>query len=256
MISEGISTGSMLAYLAQQHLPKPQLPFFDGSPLQWVEFIVKFRDMVHDQQYISDVQKSQFLFQQLRGDAKRAVKGYANDVKGYVLSLKTLKRLFGQRAAIAHAVITQVTKGKMVQNDDQRGLSELYYNVNDCLVTLKQLNYHSDLYSSETLRQAACRLPLYLTTKWAEHCLTIRSKGMEPNLHHLCNWLQMRVMALKEAFLTGRPRPKPEEKKVKDKPNEGKYTMLGLTESAKATNPSSVPTPKNPSSNPAACLLC
>ena len=104
----------MLAYLAQQHLPKPQLPCFDGSPLLWVEFIVKFRDIVHRQQYLSDVQKSQLLLQHLRGDAKRAVKGYANDVSGYVLSLKTLKHLFGQRAAIAHAVISQVTKGKIV----------------------------------------------------------------------------------------------------------------------------------------------
>ena len=85
------------------------------------------------------------------------MKGYANTFSGYVLALKTLKRLFGQRAAIAHAVISQVTKGKVVQNDDAKGLSELYYSVNDCLVTLRQLNYNSDLYSSETLRQAAAK---------------------------------------------------------------------------------------------------
>ena len=82
--------------------------------------------------------------QHLRGDAKRAVKGFANDASGYVLALKTLKHLFGQRAAVAQAVIAQVTKGKMVQNDDARGLSELYYNVNDCLVTLRQLDYQLD----------------------------------------------------------------------------------------------------------------
>ena len=255
LTSEGISAGALLAYLAQQHLPKPQLPYFDGSPLQWVEFIVKFRDMVHRQLYLSDVQKSQLLLQHLRGDAKRAVKGYANDVSGYVLSLKTLKQLFGQRAAIAHAVISQVTKGKIVQNDDKNGLSELYYNVNDCLVTLKQLNYHSDLYSSETLRQAACRLPLYLTTKWAEHCLSIRRRGEEPNLHHLGSWLQIRVMALKEAFLSGRSKPKPEEK-VKDKVKEEKYTMLGLTTSDKLQNNSSEPKPSHPPTEPPPCLLC
>ena len=116
-----------------------------------------------------------------------------------------------------------------MQNDDSKGLSELCYNVNDCLVTLRQLNYNSDLYSSETLRQAACRLPYYLTTKWAENCLTLRQRGEEPNLYHLGNWLRARVMAQKEAFLTGRQRAKPEVKsKGNEKGDERKLTLLGL----------------------------
>ena len=161
------------------------------------------------------------------------MKGFANDVSGYVLALKTLKHLFGQRAAVAHAVISQVTKGKVVQNDDTRGLSELYYNINDCLVTLRQLNYQSDMYSSETLRQAAHRLPFNLTTKWAEYCLTIRRRGEDPNLKHLCEWLQLRVMALKEAFLSGRQKSRTEDKpKSSDNTKDTKHTMLGMTKPA------------------------
>ena len=81
--------------------------------------------MVHLQQYLTDIQKSQLLQQQLRGEAKKAVKGICRR-SGYVLSLKTLKRLFGERATIAHAVINQFTKGKVLQNDDVCGLAELY----------------------------------------------------------------------------------------------------------------------------------
>ena len=80
------------------------------------------------------------------------------------------------------------------------------------------------------MRQAAHRLPFNLTTKWAEHCLTIRQKGGDPNLNHLCKWLQLRVMALKEAFLSGRQKPRHEEKpKPNVNPKDTKHTMLGLT---------------------------
>ena len=229
MTDQGISSGTLLAYLAQQNLPKPQLPFFDGNPLQWVEFIVKFRDMVHRQQYMTDIQRSQLLMQNLRGEAKRSVKGYANDLCGYVLSLKTLKRLFGQRATIAQAVIAQVTKGKVVQNDDVRGLSELYYSVNDCLVTLQQLRYDSDLHSSETLRQATYRLPSRLMTKWAEHCLSIRRRSEEPNLKHLAKWLQGRVLTQKQTSAFVR-KTKPEvRQKPPNKTKEDTITLLGAS---------------------------
>ena len=58
------------------------LPKFGREPLEWVEFIVKFRDIVHDQYYLTDCQRLQLLLQDLTGEAKRSVKGYSNDRKG------------------------------------------------------------------------------------------------------------------------------------------------------------------------------
>ena len=185
-----------MAWLVQQYLPKVQLPTFDGAALDWVEFIVKFRDVVHNQPYLSDNQRNQLLLQHLREEAKSAVKGYANDPHGYVMSLKTLKYLFGQRSTVARATLSRVTKGKSIGNDDVRGLSDFYYSINECLVTLKQLNYVADLYSSDTLRQAVERLPPKLLMKWSERSLVIR-RSEEPNLIHLGKWLQDRVLALK-----------------------------------------------------------
>ena len=56
--------------------------------------------------------------------------------------------MFDQRPQIAQAVLGRITKGKAVQNDDAKGLADLYYSLNDCLVRLQQLNYRSDLESS------------------------------------------------------------------------------------------------------------
>ena len=196
----GVNQEFLMTWLIQQHLPKVELPKFGGEPLEWVEFIVKFRDIVHDQYYLTDCQRLQLLLQHLTGEAKRSVKGYSNDRGGYVMSLKKLKYLFGQRPRIAQAVLDKVTKGKAILNGDVKELTELSYSINDCMVSLSQLNYEADLRSSDTLRQVVRRLPPNMLGRWAEHSLAIRQYE-EPNLSHLNSWLQDRVLALKEAYL-------------------------------------------------------
>ena len=200
----------------QQYLPKTQLPVFRGAANDWVDFFVKFRDVVHNQPYLSNTHKNHLLLQHLEGEAKRAVREYANVPNGYILSLKSLKYFFGQRSAVARATLLKVTKGKVVGSDDVKGLTELYYSINDCLVTLRQLNYTADLQSTDTLRQAVARLPLWLLRKWSERCLLIR-RYEEPNLFHLCHWLRDRVMASKEPYLPDRAPPKRESGRKIDK---------------------------------------
>ena len=173
---DGTGVNLLMASLIQQSLPQLDVPTFSGNALDWVEFIVAFRDIVHDQPYLTDKQRNFHLLRKLEGDAKDAVKEYANDPRGYVASLKKLKYLFGQRSTVARAILSRVTKGKPVANNDIRGLSKFYYAINSCLITLGQLNYASDLHSSDTLAQAVRRLPPNLTMKWAERSLSIRSR--------------------------------------------------------------------------------
>ena len=208
----GVTSNVLMASLMQQYLPKVEIPVFDGSPLMWVEFIVKFRDVVHNQPHLNDKQRNQQLIQHLRDDAKRAVKEFINDPRGYPLALKRLKYLFGQRPTVARAVLSKVTKGKPVGSKDIKGLSELYYSICDCLITLKQLNYDSDLHSSDTLFQAVQRLPSGLVLKWSERSQVIRKRHEEPSLVHLEEWLKDRVLAQREADLSLQQHVKKREK--------------------------------------------
>ena len=139
-LGEDINPNMMAGWLVQQYLPKMQLPTFSGSPHEWVSFIVKFRDVVHNQQYLSYIQKNILLLQHLKGEAHRSVKAFGNTAKGYIWALRKLKYLFGQRSAVSKAGLEKATKGKAVQNDDLKGRTELYYSISDCLTVLKQLN--------------------------------------------------------------------------------------------------------------------
>ena len=200
-----------VSWLIQQSLPRTKIPTFSGAPLDWVPFITKFHARIHSQEYLSDEQRSTYLLDHLDGEPKRSVTGFSHDSRGYVLSLKRLKFLFAQRTSIAQAYISQVTCGKQVPDDDTPSLSNFYYTVSDCLVALQQLSYFSDLFSSDTLRQAVRRLPYKLHMKWAEHSQRIRERNGEPSLFDLESWLQARLQAYKDACLPEKRNPKPKE---------------------------------------------
>ena len=205
----GIGANVLMASLVQQQLPKLEVPRFAGEALKWVEFIVAFRDVVHNLPYLNDKQRHHHLNSHLDGEAKDSVREYTNDPRGYVASLKKLKYMFGQRSTVARAVLTKVTRGKAVGNHDPKGLSRLYYDVCRCLITLQQLNYASDLFSSDTLAQVVKRLPPYLVMKWAERSLAIRNRDREePSLVHLGAWLKDRVLVVRQVGNQDEPKKK------------------------------------------------
>ena len=45
----------------------------DGSTTMWLEFVVKFKDLVHDLQFLTNTQRMTYLLQHLEGEAKRAM---------------------------------------------------------------------------------------------------------------------------------------------------------------------------------------
>ena len=215
-----------MGFFIQQSLPRLTIPVFSGSPLVWIEFVTRFKDLIHDQPYLTILRKSTLLLQHLEGEAKRSVQGYPNDANGYVLSLKRLKFLFGQKNKIAQAFLMRVTQGKEIQDDDENALSELYYSISDCLVTLKQLNYASDMYSSDTLRQVVLRLPQRMRNKWGDAQLRIRSNGQDPSLVEFEAWLQTRVLARREICQSVKPqrRGKDDERSTKDEEKKNRNT--------------------------------
>ena len=177
-----------MAWLLQQNSPRIQIPLFNGSPSTWVEFVTKFKDIVHDQSYLNNSQKLHYLQQHVTVEARRAFYGLSTDKRGYVLSLKRLKYTFGQRSRIAQAHLAKITRGKQISKDYDKGLLEFYYTIRDCLITLHQLNCESDINSTDLLLQAIRRLPSKFYRRWSEHCLKLRSIR-EPALIDLEIWL-------------------------------------------------------------------
>ena len=144
--------------------------------------------------------KRSYLKQHLPGEAKKSTDGFANDIDGYIASLKRLKYMFGNLSLVAHATIQKVVNGGQIQDYDLKALTEFYYALSSCLNTLTKMNYTADIFSTDVLRQTLRRLPNYLIRKWAEYSFILR-KREEPCLIHLEEWLQSRVMAAKDPYI-------------------------------------------------------
>ena len=97
------------------------------------------------------------------------------------------------------------------------------------------LNYVSDLYSHDILRQAVRRLPSRLHNKWAEYCLVIRKRGQEPNLVHLEAWVQDRVLAGHDSYIPREEQKRNQRKGDRKGGNDAKH--VGATETTVSTCP-------------------
>ncbi len=89
---------------SMSRLPKLALPTFDGNPLGWQSFWDSFCTAVHDNPYLSNVQKLNYLRAQLSGEASRSIAGFPLTENNYTESIKLLQERFGQqhRAVSAH----------------------------------------------------------------------------------------------------------------------------------------------------------
>ena len=109
-----------------QNLSRMEVPKFNGNSMKWVEFVIKFKELVHDQVYLTVNQKFIFRMQHVEGEAKRAIQVFSTNKNGYILALKWLKYMFGQKSQISQAHISKLTRGKPISNDDDKSLLEYY----------------------------------------------------------------------------------------------------------------------------------
>ena len=104
--------------VASQNLPDLAIPTFDGTATEWIDFVIQFKDLVHNRVYLSGAQRMAYLLQSVRGEAKRSIQGLQLDWTGYVSALRRLKFMFGRKANIVIGYLNQITTGASVKDND------------------------------------------------------------------------------------------------------------------------------------------
>ncbi|XP_071111155.1 uncharacterized protein [Haliotis cracherodii] len=179
---------------SERDLPKIDLPVFNGEALTWPRFVEQFYVQIHCRPAITDTRRMDILQSHVDGEAKRLIQGLGYSGRNYALALKELKASFGHRIKVCRAFIDSVASGAQVPSHDPSALRRLYVAVRDCIATLQQLNYLSDLNSSDIVLKVTRRLPIDKVTRWNEFVRNIVS-FRDPNLTDLQNWLRDRVEA-------------------------------------------------------------
>ena len=186
-------TEAIIKLESERDLPSVELPLFDGSALMWPRFAEQFFTQVHCRPGINDTRRMDLLQSHLKGEACSLVRGLGYSGRNYAQALKELKNAFGHRVRVARAYLDTVSTGSIIPGDAS-ALRQFYVSIRDCVITLQQLHYSSDLYSSDILLKTAKRLPQDKVAKWNFHVRNI-SRTREPNLIDLLNWLKDHVDA-------------------------------------------------------------
>ena len=178
----------------QQDLPKVDIPKFDGSPILWPRFVEQFFVHVHSRPGLSDSRRMDLLQSHVTGEAKQLIQGLGYSGRNYAQSLKELKFAFGHKINIVRAFINCVISGNIIADGDSVGLRNFYVDVRDCIATLRQMNYTSELNNNDVLQRALSKIPYDKRSAWNDYICKIYN-AREPSLIDLETWLKERVEA-------------------------------------------------------------
>ena len=101
--------------------------------LTYVEFIERFKLLIHDKPHLSDDVRMTQLKIHLTGNAERVISGLGSQGTMYVTALMSVKELFGQPSFIARACISRLVDKRKIQVNDREYLQELFFNVVNCV---------------------------------------------------------------------------------------------------------------------------
>ncbi|XP_028399260.1 uncharacterized protein LOC114522717 [Dendronephthya gigantea] len=180
---------------ASKDIPSIKLMKYDGDPLKYVEFIDRFKLLIHDKPHLSDDVRMAQLKMHVTGKAERTISGLGSQGTMYATALKIIKEQFGQPSVIARAYITKLIDEQRIKGNDRQALQELSFDVVNCVATLKQINHLSDVNATDNLRKIIMRLPDHLVHKWKDVASGLRERGESPSLEHISKFLRKRVKA-------------------------------------------------------------
>ncbi|XP_067650866.1 uncharacterized protein [Haliotis asinina] len=180
---------------AAKDIPTITLKKFDGNPLEYVDFVERFRIHIHEKAHLTDDVRMVQLLMHLHGDASRAVSPLGSSGIMYATALKLLKDQFGHPSLIARSFINKLVNGSKIVPNNRNSLKDLSLDLIASIATLKRLNYFADVNSNDILRKIIARLPSHLIDKWKVVAADLREKGEVPSVIHISDFVRKRVKA-------------------------------------------------------------
>jgi hypothetical protein len=150
-------------------LPQPEIPTFDGDPIEFQNFIRDFETLI-ELKTDSDSARLYYLIQYTAGDARELMKSCLsmNGPDCYVEARKALKQKYGQKYKIASAYVDRVTNGPSIKSEDAHSLQKFSILLTGCKNALKDIGYLRKIENPESLRKVVNRLPYALRRKWRD----------------------------------------------------------------------------------------
>ena len=134
-------------------LPASKVQPFDGDPRDYHQFISAFKHVVEDNTD-DDSTRLNLLAEYTTGEAQLLVKGCQQlpHDQGFSKAMELLASNFGNSSDIAQSIINDLLTGPSVQVGDTSALTQFYRDLQRVELTLRSLNYTSDINSVSYLK--------------------------------------------------------------------------------------------------------
>ncbi|XP_076544258.1 uncharacterized protein LOC143305274 [Osmia lignaria lignaria] len=191
------------------HLPKIQLPTFDGAFTEWESFRDRFTSLVKNNDSLSNIDRLQFLNSSLTGEASRAVSHLPITDKNFDIAWKIITSRYENKQRLISTHLNTLFSIPSVAAENAHDLRALRDGINISLEMLRNLNRPVDKWDDMIVFLATQKLDRSSRKAWEFHL----SEATDfPTYEEFDAFLRKRIRAL-EAM----PNPKREKANDVDK---------------------------------------
>ena len=149
----------------KSNLPKPDVPVFDGDPMEYDNFMRAFEHII-ETKVKSEVERLYYLEQYTSGDVKQLVKSCQHIEHGYEEAKMLLKKRYGNPYKIASAYMEKLTKWPELKSEDNSALHKLSIFLLCCKNVMKGNVYLNKFENVDNMQQIVQKLPFGMRCRW------------------------------------------------------------------------------------------
>ncbi|XP_078384164.1 uncharacterized protein LOC144666642 [Oculina patagonica] len=151
---------STCSVTVRARLPKLELKKFYGSVAEWQGFWDAFKNAVHENRQLSEIDKFTYLKGLLGGEASTAIAGLSLTEGNYGAAIDILKKRFGDEQKIISAHMDKLVKLSPVYNGKDTGrLRRLYDEIEVQIRGLQSMGIQADSYGTLLVPILLSKLP-------------------------------------------------------------------------------------------------
>ncbi|KAH8868091.1 hypothetical protein KSF78_0003890 [Schistosoma japonicum] len=161
--------------------PNSEIIRFDGDPVHYWSVIRNFEKCVGNEN-IRYKAKLNSLIQYCGKEAKSIIRHCTllEPEAAYRKVLVLLEEMFGQKHVVSHKFIDKILPVPSIRRNYSRELRKLSIEMQVCDLTLKQMDYISDLNSTRTIESMVLKLPTHIQLEWMKIACKIVKGGWKP----------------------------------------------------------------------------
>ncbi|KAH8860267.1 hypothetical protein KSF78_0007180 [Schistosoma japonicum] len=136
--------------------------------------------------------KLNYLIQYCDGEAKFIIHHCTllEPEAGYRKTLEILEEIFGLKHVVARKFIDKMLAIPSIRGNNSREFRKLSTGMQVCDLTLKRMDYISDLNSTKTIDSVVSKLPTRVQHEWVKIASKIIKGGGEPSFSDLTNFVK------------------------------------------------------------------